>query len=101
MRRADRIAVAEPADPLHAVVRVRLNASIVASVFEADLQRHAHVQSAWTVAGDFDYEIHLTCPTMAELTAVLRALRGYGADRTDTALLLREIVGHEQSALQS
>ncbi|MGI8329298.1 hypothetical protein ACRYCC_04990 [Actinomadura scrupuli] len=76
---------------VEAFARIRLAAETVPEVFEAWLLCRSAVCGVWSLAGDFDYEVRLVCATPDELAAEVRAIRLFGADETDTCLLLREV----------
>jgi hypothetical protein len=76
---------------VEAFARVRLAAETVPEVFEAWLLCRPAVRGVWSLAGDFDYEVRLVCPSSGDLAAEVRAIRRFGADETDTCLLLREV----------
>lgn len=84
----------ERQEPIHTLVRVRLADRTTPEMFEIRLSESSAVQEAWVVAGDYDYEVRLICPAMADLRRELHALRQCGAEHTDTCFLLREIVHH-------
>jgi DNA-binding Lrp family transcriptional regulator len=77
---------------IHTLVRVRLADRTRPEMFEIRLCESTAVQEAWAVAGDYDYEVRLRCPGMADLRRELHALRVCGAEHTDTCFLLRAIV---------
>jgi hypothetical protein len=76
---------------VEAFARIRLAAQTVPEVFEAWLLCRSSVCGVWSIAGDFDYEVRLVCATPGDLAAEVRAIRRFGADETDTCLLLREV----------
>jgi DNA-binding Lrp family transcriptional regulator len=79
---------------VQAIVRVRLVPSASRPDFERYLRTIPAVLSAWQVAGDVDYELRLACQDIADLDAVLTALRRCGsAEGTSTGLVLREVPG--------
>jgi Lrp/AsnC family leucine-responsive transcriptional regulator len=79
---------------VQAIVRVRLVPSASRPDFERYLRTIPAVLSAWQVAGDVDYELRLACQDIADLDAVLTALRRCGsAEGPSTGLVLREVPG--------
>lgn len=90
--RATTMAANDDHEPIHTFVRVRLATGTTPEMFETRLCERRAVRGAWAVAGDYDYEIRLTCEGMADLRAELHALRECGAAQTDTCFLLRAIV---------
>lgn len=80
--------------PVEAMVHVRLAPSTSRPDFERYLRTIPAVVFAWQVAGDVDYELRIACQEIADLYAVLTALRRYGgAAGTSTDLVLREVPG--------
>ena len=80
--------------PVQAIVHVRLAPAASRQGFEQYLRAMPAVLSAWQVAGDVDYELRLACRDIADLDAVLTALRRCGgAEGTSTGLVLREVPG--------
>ena len=80
--------------PVQAIVHVRLAPAASRQGFEQYLRATTAVLSAWQVAGDVDYELRLGCRDIADLDAVLTALRRCGgAEGTSTGLVLREVPG--------
>ena len=55
------------AQPLNALVRVRMTAGIDPDRFEAYLRDEAGIAEAWRLAGDCDFEIRLSCRSLADL----------------------------------
>ena len=78
--------------PVEALVRVRLASRTGPELFETWLLGRPAVTGLWSLTGDFDYEVRLACPDLEDLTGELHAMRQYGAEQTDTSLLLREII---------
>ena len=80
--------------PVQAIVHVRLAPAASRQGFEQCLRAMPAVLSAWQVTGDVDYELRLACRDIADLDAVLTALRRCGgAEGTSTGLVLREVPG--------
>lgn len=77
--------------PVETLARIRLAGQTVPEVFEAWLLCRSSVCAVRPLTGDFDYEVRLTCTTSNDLAAEIRAIRRFGADESDTCLLLREI----------
>ncbi|WP_157963903.1 hypothetical protein [Actinocorallia populi] len=78
---------------VEAIVRVGLAPGTAPASFERWSRSRAMTRAVWALAGDDDYELRLSCPGLAELSAELTALRGAGgAARTSTSLLLREVI---------
>lgn len=78
-------------DAVQAFVRIRLACRTVPESFETSLLDRPAVHGVWSLTGDFDYEARLVCATPHDLAAELRAMRRFGAEQTDTCLLLREV----------
>lgn len=76
---------------VEAFARVRLAPQTVPEVFEAWLLCRSSVCGVWSLAGEFHYEVRLVCATPRDLAAEVRAIRRFGADETDTCLLLRVV----------
>jgi DNA-binding Lrp family transcriptional regulator len=80
--------------PVEAIVHVRLSPSTSRPHFERYLRTIPAVVSAWQVAGDVDYELRIACQDIADLYALLTAMRRRGgAEATSTGLVLREVPG--------
>ena len=77
------------AQPLHALVRVRMTAGIDPDYFEAYLRDEAGIAEAWRLAGDSDFEIRLSCRSLADLDAVVAQFRDAGAITSTTLVLHR------------
>jgi hypothetical protein len=78
------------ANALEALVRVRLIGGAEHERFEKHLRVDRAVVDAWRLAGDCDYEVRLTCPTLADLDAAVGELRSVGG-HTATTLVLRRV----------
>lgn len=76
---------------LYALVRIRLGIGVEPARFEEHLRDEASVADAWRVAGDFDYEVRLSCRTITDLDAVVTDIRHAGADQTTTSLVLHRV----------
>jgi Lrp/AsnC ligand binding domain len=79
----------EPAGALEALVRVRLVGGTEHEPFEKLLRTEGAVVDAWRLAGDCDYEVRLTCPTLAALDAAVAELRIAGGHTATTLVLHR------------
>ena len=55
---------------LHALVRVGLRAGVDPDCFEAYLSTEAGIAEAWRLAGDCDFEVRLSCRSLADLDAL-------------------------------
>jgi Lrp/AsnC ligand binding domain len=77
------------AQPLNALVRVQMTAGIDPDRFEAYLRDEAVVAEAWRLAGDCDFEIRLSCRSLADLDAVVAQFRDAGAITSTTLVLHR------------
>jgi hypothetical protein len=86
-----RTGAADP-NPVEAFVRIRLAGQAVPQVFEAWLLCRTAVRGLWSLAGDFDYEVHLVCAAPHDLAAEVHAIRRSGAEHTDTCLLLHQVM---------
>jgi DNA-binding Lrp family transcriptional regulator len=69
---------------------VRLVGSAEHEPFEKHLGTDPAVVDAWRLAGDCDYEVRLTCRTLADLDAAVNELRGAGG-HTSTTLVLHRV----------
>jgi hypothetical protein len=78
------------AQPLNALVRVRTTAGIDPDRFEAYLRDEAGIAEAWRLAGDCDFEIRLSCRTLADLDATVAQFRDAGGI-TSTILVLHRV----------
>ena len=74
---------------LHALVRVRMTAGVDPDCFEAYLRDEAGIAEAWRLAGDCDFEIRLSCRTLADLDAVVAQFRDAGGITSTTLVLHR------------
>lgn len=81
---------AENAGPLDALVRVRMTAGMDPDCFETRLRAGADVAEAWRLAGDCDFEIRLSCRSLADLDARVAQLRDAGGI-TSTILVLHRV----------
>jgi DNA-binding Lrp family transcriptional regulator len=77
------------ASALEALVRVRLVGGADHERFEKQLRTERAVVDAWRLAGDCDYEVRLTCPTLADLDATVNELRSAGGHTATTLVLHR------------
>ena len=78
------------AQPLNALVRVQMTAGIDPDRFEAYLRDEAGVAEAWRLAGDCDFEVRLSCRSLADLDAVVAQFRDAGGI-TSTILVLHRV----------
>ena len=78
------------AQPLHALVRVRMTDGIDPDRFEAYLRHEAGIAEAWRLAGDCDFEIRLSCRSLADLDATVAQFRNAGGI-TSTILVLHRV----------
>jgi hypothetical protein len=78
------------AQPLHALVRVRMTAGRDPDRFEAYLRDEAGIAEASRLAGDCDFEIRLSCRTLADLDATVAQFRDAGGI-TSTILVLHRV----------
>jgi DNA-binding Lrp family transcriptional regulator len=74
---------------LEALVRVRLVGGADHERFEKHLRTEHAVVDAWRLAGDCDYEVRLSCPTLADLDTAVGELRGAGGNTATTLVLHR------------
>jgi DNA-binding Lrp family transcriptional regulator len=77
------------AGALGALVRVRLAPGTEPAGFEARLRAAAGVAEAWRLAGDCDFEVRLSCPSLAALDAAVTRLREAGGITSTTLVLHR------------
>jgi hypothetical protein len=77
------------ASGLEALVRVRLVGGAEHERFENHLRADRAVVDAWRLAGDCDYEVQLTCPTLADLDTAVNELRSAGGHTATTLVLHR------------
>jgi len=75
---------------LEALVRVRLVGCAEHEVFEKHLRAAPAVVDSWRLAGDYDYEVRLTCRTLADLDGAVNELRAAGG-HTSTTLVLHRV----------
>jgi DNA-binding Lrp family transcriptional regulator len=74
---------------LNALVRVQLKGGVQPDCFEAQLAAAAGVVEAWRLAGDSDFEVRLSCRSLADLDAVVAQLRDAGGITSTTLVLHR------------
>jgi DNA-binding Lrp family transcriptional regulator len=79
----------DPASALEALVRVRLLGGADHERFEKHLRTERAVVDAWRLAGDCDYEVRLSCPTLADLDTAVGELRSAGGNTATTLVLHR------------
>jgi DNA-binding Lrp family transcriptional regulator len=77
------------ANALEALVRVRLVGRADHERFEKHLRAEPAVVDAWRLAGDCDYEVRLSCPTLADLDTTVGELRDIGGTTVTTLVLHR------------
>jgi hypothetical protein len=75
---------------LDALVRVRMTAGVDPDCFEAALRAEADIAEAWRLAGDCDFEVWISCRSLADLDAMVTQLRAAGGI-TSTTLVLHRI----------
>ena len=75
---------------LEALVRVRLVGGASHEAFEKHLRTDPAVVDAWRLAGDCDYEVRLTCRTLADLDGAVNDLRA-ASGHTSTTLVLHRV----------
>jgi DNA-binding Lrp family transcriptional regulator len=75
---------------LHALVRVQMTAGADPDRFEAYLRGEAGIAEAWRLAGDCDFEVRLSCRSLADLDAVVAQFRDAGGI-TSTILVLHRV----------
>ena len=63
--------------------------------FEKHLRAETTVVDAWRLAGDCDYEVRLSCRTLADLDLAVNELRSAGG-HTSTTLVLHRVNLDEQ-----
>jgi hypothetical protein len=80
---------------LEALVRVRLLGGAEHEQFEKHLRADHTVVDAWRLAGDCDYEVRLTCLTLADLDSAVNELRTAGG-QTSTTLVLHRVNSDDQ-----
>ncbi len=78
------------AGALQALVRVQLRPGVEPGCFEAHLRAGAAVAEAWRLAGDCDFEVRLSCRSLADLDAAVAELRDAGGI-TSTILVLHRV----------
>ena len=74
---------------LHALVRVGLRAGVDPDCFEAYLSAEAGIAEAWRLAGDCDFEVRVSCRSLADLDALVTQLRDAGGITATTLVLHR------------
>jgi hypothetical protein len=77
------------AQPLNALVRVQMTAGIDPDRFEAYLRDESGVAEAWRLAGDSDFEVRLSCWSLADLDATVAQFRDAGGITSTTLVLHR------------
>jgi DNA-binding Lrp family transcriptional regulator len=77
------------ADALHALVRIQVTAGTDPDEFESHLRGGPGIAEAWRLAGDCDFEVRLSCPSLADLDAAVARLRDAGAITSTTLVLHR------------
>jgi DNA-binding Lrp family transcriptional regulator len=77
------------AGALHALVRVQMMAGVDPDRFEAHLRAEAGIAEAWRLAGDSDFEVRLSCRSLADLDAAVAQLRDAGGITSTTLVLHR------------
>ncbi|MCW2860443.1 MAG: Lrp/AsnC family transcriptional regulator, leucine-responsive regulatory protein [Actinoallomurus sp.] len=87
---APRRARRQLASALEALVRVRLVGGAEHEPFEKHLRADPAVVDAWRLAGDCDYEVRLTCRSLADLDNAVGELRDAGG-HTSTTLVLHRV----------
>jgi hypothetical protein len=80
----------EAREALEALVRVRLVGGTEHEWFEKHLHAIPAVVDAWRLVGDCDYEVRLTCHTLAGLDDAVGELRSAGG-HTSTTLVLHRV----------
>jgi DNA-binding Lrp family transcriptional regulator len=76
-------------DALHALVRIRMTAGADPDDFELHLRGGPGVAEAWRLAGDCDFEVRLSCRSLADLDAAVAQLREAGGITSTTLVLHR------------
>jgi DNA-binding Lrp family transcriptional regulator len=74
---------------LHALVRVQMTAGADPDSFEAYLSDQACIAEAWRLAGDCDFEVRLSCRSLADLDATVAQFRDAGGITSTTLVLHR------------
>jgi hypothetical protein len=74
---------------LHALVRVQMTAGVDPDSFEAYLRDEAGIAEAWRLAGDCDFEVRLSCRSLADLDATVAQFRDAGGITSTTLVLHR------------
>ena len=74
---------------LHALVRVQMTPGVDPDRFEAYLRDEAGVAEAWRLAGDCDFEVRLSCRSLADLDATVAQFRDAGGITSTTLVLHR------------
>ena len=75
---------------LHALVRVQMTAGTDPDCFEAYLRDEAGIAEAWRLAGDCDFEVRLSCRSLADLDATVAQFRD-ARWITSTTLVLHRV----------
>ena len=78
---------------LHALVRVQMMAGTDPDCFEAQLREGPAIAEAWRLAGDCDFEVRLSCRSLADLDATVAQFRDAGAITSTTLVLHRVRLG--------
>jgi hypothetical protein len=76
-------------DALHALVRIQMAAGTDPDDFESHLRDGLGVAEAWRLAGDCDFEVRLSCRSLAALDAAVAQLREAGGITSTTLVLHR------------
>jgi len=78
---------------LQALVRVQMMAGTDPDCFEAYLRDEVGIAEAWRLAGDCDFEVRLSCRSLADLDATVAQFRDAGAITSTTLVLHRVRLG--------
>jgi DNA-binding Lrp family transcriptional regulator len=76
-------------DALQALVRIQMTAGVDPDDFESHLRGGPGVAEAWRLAGDCDFEVRLSCRSLADLDAAVAQLREAGGSTSTTLVLHR------------
>ena len=76
-------------DSLHALVRIQMTAGADPDDFESHLRAESGVAEAWRLAGDCDFEVRLSCESLADLDVAVAQFREAGAITLTTLVLHR------------
>ncbi|HTA03876.1 MAG TPA: Lrp/AsnC ligand binding domain-containing protein [Streptosporangiaceae bacterium] len=76
---------------LHALVRIQMMAGADPDDFESRLRGGPGVAEAWRLAGDDDFEVRLSCRSLADLDDMVAQLREAGG-KTSTTLVLHRVL---------